>query len=83
MEPELLGFAFEHARPQDVPGEEIAGALDPLKIQTQELGQAPGKSGLAHSWQVFYQEMTLGQQAGQGQVQLFLLVQYGVGCLIK
>ena len=64
---------YRHA--DDVGGQHVAGELDPPEGQSEYSGQCAGQQGLADARHVFDQQVTTGQQAGEGQLDLGLLAE--------
>ncbi|MNE95901.1 hypothetical protein D3C80_1940510 [compost metagenome] len=82
MEDELPGFLVEHRGTEHIAGQQVGGELDALEAQPEHPRQGMAEGGLAHSGEVFDQQVTASQHAGQGQAHLdFLAQQDLIHCL--
>src|SRR5260221_7676753 len=70
------GFAVVDGHAEHVGGQQVAGKLHALKRQSQALRDRVRERGLAHSRNVFDQQVTARQQTRQGQADLGVLAQY-------
>ena len=75
MEHESLALALVHRRAENVRRQQVAGELDALILQTEAARQGVRQGGFAHAGQVFDQQMTARQQAGDGQADGALLAE--------
>ncbi len=82
MEREAAAVPFIDRGTGDVGGQQVAGELNPLKFQPQALGEAVREGGLADPRNIFKQQVTLGQQAGDGLANLVCLAEDDLGHLI-
>ena len=56
---------LEYGHAHDVCGQQVTGELNSLITQSEHPGERLRKHRFAESWQVFYQQMTPRQQAGE------------------
>jgi hypothetical protein len=67
---ELAALAIVDRNAGDVGRQQIAGELNARELQTEQAGQRMGQRRLAHTGQILDQQMSAGQQAGQGLADL-------------
>ena len=75
MELEAGGVAVINRHAEDIRRQEVAGELHAAEFQPQHLRQRVGQCGLAHPGQVFDQQVTACQNAGEGQPDLGLFAE--------
>jgi hypothetical protein len=59
--------AFVDGHAEDVGRQKIAGKLDPVEAQAEQLGEDVGQRGLADAGQILDQQVAARDQAGQRQ----------------
>jgi len=71
----------------DVCGQQITGELDARKIEPQHACQGAGQSGLADARDVFDEQMPIGKQTGQREIDLLGLAKNDLvqcfGCITQ
>ena len=67
---------FEHAHPEDVAGQHVAGALDAAEIKAEHAGQGLGQGGLADAGDVLDEQVALGEQRAEGEPDLRFLAEH-------
>ena len=73
MKHEALLALIEDGIAKDICRQQIAGKLDPLKSECQRPGQRLRECCLSNAWDVFDQEMTAGEQTGDGEFYRLIL----------
>jgi len=61
------GAGVVHRDAQDVRREEVAGELDSAEVQAEGSSQGVGEGGLSHAGNVLEQDVSPGQEGGNGQ----------------
>ena len=75
MEAKLRRLALVYAHPDNVRRQQVAGELHALEVEREGGGQRMRQRGLAHPGHVFEQQVTAGDQAGEGELDLTRLAQ--------
>jgi hypothetical protein len=70
METEIRLFPVINRHARDIGGQEIAGKLNPLIAEAQDTGQRMSQCCLANTWDVFDQQMSPCDNAGDTQANL-------------
>ena len=69
MESESTASAVENGYAKDVCGQQVAGELDALEVQTEQSGEEVGERRLAHTWNILDEQMTAREQGRESQFQ--------------
>jgi len=81
MELEAARVAVVYRHANDVRRQHVGGALDAVKVQTEQLGQHMSQDRLANARHVFDEQMATCQQADQGKADLPLFAQHNAAGL--
>ena len=73
LEPELLGGPLVDADADEVGRQQVGGELDPLPGAVDRRRQRLGQARLAHAGHVLDEEVALGEEAHDGQLDRFRL----------
>jgi hypothetical protein len=82
MEFEGAAVALEDGHAGDVCRQQIAGELNPLKLEPERAGQGVGEGGLADSGNVLDEQVAASEQTSERQSNLRLLAEDDAAHLI-
>ena len=83
QEAECALVALEDRDARYIGRQQVAGELDARELQAEQTGQRVGQGRLAHAGQVFDQQMTIGEQAGNGQPDFSTLAENDLAGLVQ